>query len=96
MLFVNVRISGLLHQPLGTVHPRATESSVRILFPGANDETHYTENMSESAGRYVEGTIPDWLIRGLDGLGGWSIAKLIRVVLPYLYVPRQMTSVLLG
>lgn len=43
--------------------------------------------MSVSAGRYIEDTIPDWLIRGLDDLGGWSIAKLIRVVLPYLYLP---------
>ncbi|CAL1681462.1 unnamed protein product [Lasius platythorax] len=25
----------------------------------ANDRTHYTRNMSESAGRYIEGTIPD-------------------------------------
>lgn len=52
--------------------------------PKANDRTHYTRNMSESAGRYIEGTIPDWLIRGLDDLGGWSIAKPIRVLLPYL------------
>lgn len=61
----------------------------------ANDATHYDRNMSESASlaRYIEGTIPDWLIRGLGDLGGWSNAKLIRVVLPYLYASRQMMSV---
>jgi len=42
---------------------------------------------------HAKGTIPDCLIRGLGDLTGWSIAKPIRVVLPYLHVSWQMTSV---
>lgn len=37
-----------------------------------NDETHYSGNMSEATGRYIEGTIPDWLIRGL-GRPWWLV-----------------------
>lgn len=63
----------VLSLPLAT-YPQH-ESSIRIFLRRTMLHEKY---MSESAGRYIEGTIPDWLIRGLDGLGGWSIAKLIR------------------
>jgi len=46
--------------------------------------------MFVSANRYIDGTIPVWLIQGLDDFGGWSVAKLIQVVLSYLCMSLSM------
>lgn len=83
----------IIHKCTALHAPRfyATIRAWNHIRPRAN-RTYCTRNIYVSAGRYIEGTIPDWLIRGLDDLGGWSIAKLIQVVLPYLYVSWQMMS----